>query len=220
MEKEKEKEKEKESLFRVRFGGTHSNPHPRYFSLLRSIASFFPGKEIRVQNVLYIRASSVERLSDFLASSSSSSLSHYYMLSLNLIYCFTQQLRFLQTKENQSFYTLDPAKFVVLDRRILCYFSVEHLKDIRPDDHQLNIFSVIERKQPSFLCPVSFPASLFPASLPPYIVSQKCIYFSLAKLILVVFFQNDASKLKGSKLWAFLERAMDPNLFTRCLLFL
>ena len=214
LEKETKKDHEKETLFRIRFGNGVC-PHPNYFSLLRSVNAFFHNKEKEkdVQNVLYFRAFSVERFIYFL--NSPLVYANSYSLSLQLIYFFTKQLRFLQEKENKSFYTLDPTKFVIIDRRILCYLSMEHLKEIRTEDQSLQIFSMLEKS--SYLCPISFSSVSY---LPPYFVSTKCIYYSLGKLILFLFFNNDIQQIQGTKLMGFLSRCMDTNLQTRQLLFL
>jgi hypothetical protein len=205
---------EKNGFLRIRFGFP-PHAHPNHYSLLRSVAAFFPENHLRVQNVLHVKAASVERLTDL-----ATEPQQRHAWSLRLIACFGRQLAYLQRNEKKSFYTLDPAKFVVFDRRVVCYFSVDHLKEMRDKDQKLHIFSVPDRTP--FLCPVSFEAFLCKNIYPPMVVSPLCVLYSFGNVVLFLFWDASSSStsFQKTKLGAFLLRCIDSDLRQRSFLFL
>jgi hypothetical protein len=186
----------------------HFGKHPHHYSLLRSIQALFVGDTFRVQNVLYIKSPVPGRkVSDYLPDCPDK-----YNSSLRLLSGLSAQIQFLLEKEHKCFYTFDFDRVFVLNDGF-CYLSANHLKPCGPATQQLEMLSVPERN--TLLAPEIRTQQAFP----PFVVLFKCIYYSLGLLVLRFLNLPSLEKLKGTKLFACLQRCMDANSSNRTLVY-
>lgn len=99
-----------------------------------------------------------------------------YSLVLDIIYCLSNQIRYLLENESKCFYKLDPTNIIVIDGNKFIYLSHEDLKDVK--ENQIHIYRPISKSE-GYLSP-----ELKNANSIPILVNYKTIFYSLGLFIL------------------------------------
>ena len=223
-ENSKHSENSKNKSIKITFG-----EHPNFQSLKRSIEHMFSNKKnclVLEQNVLYIVADSIENLST--SREKKNNINIKYNQSLHFINSFSKQLSFLFENEKKGFYTFDPNKFVIINNSILCYLSINHLKNIT-EKQTLEILSLPESR--TFLSPElrSLPIDVWP----PIYIHFHTIYHSFAQFLLYFLDmkrkelqelkeleQNEINVIYGTKLHDFIQRCLKKEIENRSFFFI
>lgn len=175
----------------------------------------------KIRSSIFITCAKIQSLNDYLLENDKLLT---YEQSLNIIHTLSIQINFLYEKQ-YGFYGIDLEDIMVIDDDIFIICSDEKLLSI--DSHDENSqFLVIDKMihipffhNPEILQIIELPAK----------INHKCIYYSLALLVMKCIFgkeihDNEIStteaikSIEYTKLYFFLKRCLD-NLDDRCLLF-
>lgn len=186
-----------------------------YSSILLLLRHAFHNK---IRSSIFITCEKISSLSEYL--SENDGVLTYEQI-LNIIHTLSIQINFLYEKKC-GFYGIDLDDVIVINDDIFIIINNEKLLELdkHDDENQLLIINKMIHI-PLFNNPEILQIQELPAK-----INHKCVYYSLALLIIYCLFGNDSlekieesiKSIHSTKLYFFLERCLN-NLDERCLLF-
>lgn len=184
-----------------------------YSSILLFLKHAFHNK---IHSAIFITCEKITSFNDYLSENDGLLT---YEQSLNIIHTLSIQINFLH-KQQHGFYGIDLNDIIVINDDIFIIVDDEKLLsfDKHDDNNELLIIDKIIHI-PLFYNPEISQINELPAK-----INHKCIYYSLALLIIHCMFGKKTQTSEGmksiqyTKLYFFLERCFN-NLDDRCLLF-
>lgn len=186
-----------------------------YSSILILLKHAFHNK---INSSIFITCEKIQTLSDYLKENDELLT---YEQTLNIIHTLSIQINFLYEK-NYGFYGIDLEDVIVVnDDTFIIVNNDKLLKlDIHDDNHELLVINKMIHI-PFFHNPEILKIKELPEK-----INHKCIYYSLALLIIYSMFgsiediHENIKSIHSTKLYFFLERCLNnSNLEDRCLLF-
>jgi hypothetical protein len=217
-----EQDKSKNTLFTIKSNNYYTNNN--FIFLLNSLTNtkIIQNTTLINNKSLMFKAFSIQTLEQI-----KEKMSHTIMLKM--IYYLSKQLSYLINYENKCFFTYDPKNVIIIDNKIFAYLSQDHLVDFNNKNSNLYIYSPIS-KDDHYLSP-----ELSICTKLPVIINYKTIFYSLGLLLLESLLGNKVEEtldetleekmskiksLKETKLYYFLERALNPAPNERFLLYI
>ena len=167
---------------------------------------------------LFMTCEKIQSLSDYLSENDGTLT---YEQSLPLIHSLSIQINYLHEKK-YGFYGFDLDDIVVINDSIFAIVSDNNILKLHNNLHsQLFINKLIHK--PHFFNPEIVLINQLPST-----INFKCIYYSLAVLVIHCLFDCDINDgnfieirqpIQHTKLYYFLERCLNPNANERILLF-
>lgn len=186
-----------------------------YSSILLLLRHAFHNK---IRSSIFVTCEKISSLSEYL--SENDGVLTYEQI-LNIIHTLSIQINFLYEKKC-GFYGIDLDDVIVINDDIFIIINNEKLLELdkHDDENQLLIINKMIHI-PLFNNPEILQIQELPAK-----INHKCVYYSLALLIIYCLFGNDSlekieesiKSIHSTKLYFFLERCLN-NLDERCLLF-
>jgi len=133
-----------------------------------------------------------------------------YDETLQLMFCLGEQLFHLENRGG-SYLTLDSTKIFVVDDTHFLYLD-DRVLPLDKNTNTIKITTPFSKKLPH-LAP-----ELKEADELPFIVSYKCVYYSVGSLLSSCLIPLE--QLKGTKLYSFLERCFEEEAEERTLLYI
>jgi hypothetical protein len=165
---------------------------------------------------IFITCEKIQSLSNYLIENDNS---FTYEQSLQLINSLSIQINYLQEK-GYGFYGIDSSDVVVINNNIFLIISDKHL--LKYHNEELLFINKMIHK------PIFFNPEINLIHQLPATINHKCMYYSLAVLVIHCMFDCDVSSdeltqviqsIQYTKLFYFLERCLHPNAEKRILLF-
>ena len=138
-----------------------------------------------------------------------------YDQTMGLVSSLATQLKYLIEAQNSCFYLFDTDNLIVIDGNKFVYMSNDHLCNLMPDGTTMLLMQPFNRKE-NFVSPELRRICCIPAK-----VDYRSAYYSLGALARhCLCADDDLDLIKGTKLYAMLQRCLAEDPCNRSILFI
>lgn len=138
-----------------------------------------------------------------------------YEQTMGLVSSLATQLKYLIEAQNSCFYLFDTDNLIVIDGNKFVYMSNDHMANFTPDGKSILLMQPFNRKE-TFVSPELTRIICIPSK-----VDYRTAYYSLGALARhCLCADDDMDLIKGTKLYAMLQRCLAEDPCNRSILFI